>query len=86
MPNEEQQKESQMVLTVAGDEKKVCMIECAANEVPEAEMLAAIIAGHKEVAKMAKFISDVRREIGVPKVELPSVVINKDLFEAVNSA
>ena len=83
MPNAEQQKVSQMVLTVAGDEKKVCMIECAANEVPEAEMLAAIIAGHKEVAKMAKFISDVRSEIGVAKFEFSSIEVDQNLFEAV---
>jgi polyribonucleotide nucleotidyltransferase len=83
MPNAEQQKLSQMVLTVAGDEHKVCMIECAANEVPEAEMLAAIIAGHKECAKMTKFISDVRREIGVDKFEFSPVEVDHDLFEAV---
>ena len=83
MPNAEQQKVSQMVLTVAGDEQKVCMIECAANEVPEAEMLAAIIAGHKEVAKMVKFISDVRSEIGVAKFEFSAIEIDHDLFEAV---
>ncbi|MBR6736204.1 MAG: polyribonucleotide nucleotidyltransferase, partial [Oscillospiraceae bacterium] len=83
MPTAEERERSEMKLTVAGDTKKVCMIECAANEVPEDVMLECIIAGHKEAAKMAQFIDDVRKEIGVPKYEFTSVEVDHDLFEAV---
>ena len=83
MPTAAQRAKSDMKLTVAGNTEKVCMIECAANEGPEDVMLKCIIAGHKEAAKMAKFIDDVRKEIGVPKFEFTSVEVDHDLFEAV---
>ncbi len=83
MPTAEQRARSEMQLTVAGNTEKVCMIECAAKEVPEDVMLRCIIAGHKEAAKMAKFIDDVRKEIGVPKYDFVSVEVDHDLFEAV---
>lgn len=83
MPNEEERKKSEMVLTVAGSEEKVCMIECAANEVPEDVMLQCIIEGHKECAKMAHFFTQVRNEIGVPKVDFTPVVVDKQLFDSV---
>ncbi|MEG1973069.1 MAG: polyribonucleotide nucleotidyltransferase, partial [Oscillospiraceae bacterium] len=83
MPNAEERAKSDMVLTVAGSIEKVCMIECAANQVPEDVMMECIIAGHKEVAKMAKFISDVKAQIGVPKVIFTPVEVDHDLFEAV---
>jgi len=83
MPTAEQRERSEMQLTVAGNTEKVCMIECAAKEVPEDKMLECIIAGHKEAAKMAQFIDDVRREIGVPKYDFVSVEVDHDLFEAV---
>jgi polyribonucleotide nucleotidyltransferase len=83
MPNDEQRQQSAMTLTVAGDENKVCMIECAANEVPEAEMLSAIIAGHKECAKMTAFIKQVQAEIGREKFDFTPVVVDAQLFEAV---
>ncbi|MEG1774356.1 MAG: polyribonucleotide nucleotidyltransferase, partial [Oscillospiraceae bacterium] len=83
MPNEAQCAASAMALTVAGDEQKVCMIECAANQVPEDQMLRAIIAGHKEAAKLVRFISEVRDEIGAPKIVFTSIEVDHDLFEAV---
>ena len=83
MPGEEQQQKSAMNLTVAGDVNKVCMIECAADQVPEDLMMKAIIAGHKEAAKMAQFIADVKAEIGVPKVPYTEVVVDPELFEKV---
>ena len=83
MPGEEQQQKSTMNLTVAGDVNKVCMIECAADQVPEDLMMKAIIAGHKEAAKMAQFIADVKAEIGVPKVPYTEVVVDPELFEKV---
>ncbi|MEG2173999.1 MAG: polyribonucleotide nucleotidyltransferase [Oscillospiraceae bacterium] len=85
MPNEAQRAESKMMLTVAGDEHKVCMIECAADQVPEDQMLMAIIAGHKECAKMTTFIKQVRDEIGVQKLSFTSVEVDHDLFEAVKA-
>ena len=83
MPTEEQRKQSQMTLTVAGDEKKVCMIECAADQVPDDVMMKAIKAGHAECARMTAFIKSVREQIGVPKIEFTSVVVDPDMFEEI---
>ena len=83
MPNEQQRQQSAMNLTVAGDVNKVCMIECAADQVPEDLMMKAIIAGHKEAAKMARFIQEVKDEIGVPKIDYTEVVVDPELFEKV---
>ncbi len=82
-PTEAQRAKSAMRLTVAGDENKVCMIECAADQVPEDVMLQAIIAGHKEAAKMVRFIKDTAAEIGAKKLEFTPVEVDHDLFEAV---
>ncbi|MEG1850118.1 MAG: polyribonucleotide nucleotidyltransferase, partial [Oscillospiraceae bacterium] len=85
MPTEAQREKSDMMLTVAGDVHKVCMIECAANQVPDDLMLHAIITGHKEVAKLAQFIADVQAEIGAKKIEFTSIEVDHDLFEAVKA-
>lgn len=83
MPTKAQREKSRMKLTVAGDTKKVCMIECAANEVPDDVVLKCIITGHKEVAKMAAFFEDVRNQIGVKKIDFTPVEVDHDLFEAI---
>lgn len=83
MPDNAQSQRSAMVLTVAGDEHKVCMIECAADQVPEDLMMKAIIAGHKEAARMTKFIAGVKAEIGAPKIAFTPVEVDPSLFEAI---
>ena len=83
MPGQEDRDASTMTLTVAGDVNKVCMIEFGGEQVPDALVMESIIAGHKEVAKLAQFIADVKAEIGVPKVPYTEVEVDHDLFEAV---
>lgn len=83
MPGESDRESSEMTLTVAGDVNKVCMIEFGGNQVPDDVVMDAIIAGHKEAARLAQFIADVKAEIGVPKAEYTEVVVDHDLFEAI---
>ena len=61
-PTIEQTEKSQMLLTVAGTEDAVMMVEASANEVPEDKILEAIMFGHEEVKKIVKFIADYRQE------------------------
>lgn len=83
MPGEADREKSDMNLTVAGDVSKVCMIECAANQVPDAVVADCIEIGHKELAKLAQFIADVKAEIGAPKIDYTEVEVDHDLFEQV---
>ena len=83
-PTVEQRKESTLELTLSGTFDKVVMIEAGAKEVPEDQMLAAILAGHEEVKKLCQFIQSIADEIGKKnKIEYTPVVVADDVFEAV---
>ena len=82
-PTAEQRKVSDLNLTVAGTDKKVCMIEAGAKEVDDDTMLEAIMKGYAEVQKMVEFIKGVQAEIGKPKFTFESQEVDHDLFEAI---
>ena len=83
-PTVEQRKESTLELTLSGTFDKVVMIEAGAKEVPEDQMLAAILAGHEEVKKLCQFIQSIADEIGKKnKIDYTPVVVADDVFEAV---
>ncbi len=82
-PTAEQRKVSDLNLTVAGTDKKVCMIEAGAKEVDDDTMLEAIMKGYTEVQKMVEFIKGVQAEIGKPKFTFESQEVDHDLFEAI---
>ena len=84
-PTEAQREKSDLTLTVAGTEEKIAMIEAGANEVSNETMLDAIKAGHVEIKKICKFISDIKAEIGKPKFEYQSFEVPADLYEFVDS-
>jgi len=84
-PTEEQRKLSDLNLTVAGTQEKIAMIEAGANEIPEDVMLNAIKAGHEEIKKICKFISDIKAEIGKPKFEYKSFAVDEEVYEFVST-
>ena len=84
-PTEEQRNVSDLNLTVAGTEKKIAMIEAGANEVPDDIMLKAIKEGHKEIKKICKFISKIKKEIGKPKFEYKSFEVDHDVYEFIEN-
>ena len=67
-----------MVMTVSGTKEAIMMVEAGANEVPEMEMLDAILFAHEEIKKIVEFIEEIVREVGRPKQE---VVLYKPLDE-----
>jgi len=67
-------------MTVAGTKDKINMIETAAKEIPEEEILAAFEFGQKAVAKIAEFIEEIKKEIGKEKSE-PTLMKGEDDFE-----
>ena len=80
-PTEEQRKNSDLTLTVAGTIDKVAMIEAGANEVPDDIMLEAIKKGHEEIKKICEFIQRIKEEIGKPKFEYKSFAVDHDLYQ-----
>ena len=80
-PTEEQRKTSDLTLTVAGTADKIAMIEAGANEVPNDVMLKAIKEGHKEIKKICKFISKMKKEIGKKKFEYKSFEVDHEIYE-----
>ena len=63
-PNQEEREKSDLHLTVSGTEEAVLMVEAGANEVPEEQILDAIMFAHDEIKKIVKFINGVKAEIG----------------------
>ena len=82
-PTEEQRKQSDLTLTVAGTEAKIAMIEAGANEVPDDVMLEAIKRGHEEIKKICKFIEQMKEEIGKPKFEYKSFAVDEEVYKFV---
>ena len=87
-PTVEQQAKSQMHLCVAGTKEAVMMVEAGANEVPEEQMLEAILFGHEEIKKIATFIESFREEalvegLAKPKMEVTPVELPQNIVERV---
>jgi len=80
---------SKMHLTVAGTKDAIMMVEAGAKEVPEDQMLEAIMFAHEEIKKIAAFIERYREaalEVGLAKakrevtpVEIPAEISDKVL-------
>ncbi len=83
-PTEEQRVQSQMEVTLAGTEEKICMIEAGANEIPDEVMFDAIVEGHKVIQEMCRFIKGIVAEIGKEKYSYTSTAVNSELQAAVN--
>ena len=82
-PTTEQQKVSDLQLTVAASMEKVVMIEAGANEVEDDVMYDAIMLAHKEIKDLLGFINAIVDEIGKPKFEYPSCELDHDMFDKI---
>ena len=82
-PDAEQQKKSDLQLTVAASMEKVVMIEAGANEVDDDTMFDAIMLAHREIKDLLGFINAIIDEIGKPKFAYPSCELDHDMFDKV---
>ena len=82
-PTAEQQKKSDLQLTVAASMKKVVMIEAGANEVDDDTMYNAIMKAHEEIKDLLGFINGIVDEIGKKKFEYPSCELDHDMFDEI---
>ena len=64
-PTCEETEQSELILTVAGTENDICMIEAGAHEVSESVMLDALEFAQKNIKKLCKFQKKIIKEIGV---------------------
>ena len=59
------------------------MVEAGANEVPEMEMLDAIMFGHEEIKKLCEFIEEIVAEVGKEKMEYKVFKATEEIDAAV---
>ncbi len=69
-PTIEDCKNSDLLITLSGTKDKINMIEAAAREIPEEEMLEAMEFGKKYIQKIIEFQEDIAKENAVPKREV----------------
>lgn len=89
-PTVEQAAQSDMHIAVAGTKVAVNMVEASALEVPEEEMVEAILFGHEEVKKIVDFIEEFRKEalelgFAKEKIEFIPEAPSEELEEGVRS-
>lgn len=78
-PTESQQAESDIELTVAGTKDAINMVESSADQVPEDEMLEALLFGHKAVKELCAFQEEIIAEIGKEKMEIELILPGEEL-------
>ena len=69
-PTVEELEKSDIDLTVAGTKDAINMVEAGAKEVPEEDMLEAIMFGHEMIKQIVAFQEQIVAEIGQPKMDL----------------
>lgn len=69
-PSVEEDAKSDFDIIVAGTKDAIMMVEAGANEVPEEELLEAILFGHEEIKKLVAIQEKIQQEIGKPKIEV----------------
>ena len=82
-PNAEEQKKSDLQLTVAATMQKVVMIEAGANQVSDETMFEAIMKAHEEIKSLLGFVNGIIAEIGKPKFSYPSCELDHDMFDEI---
>ncbi len=82
-PTAEQEKRSEMHVTVASTADLVAMIEAGANEIDDETMFNGIMAGHAANQQIVEFIKGIQAEIGKPKFAFQSNDPDPAMYEAV---
>ena len=82
-PTFEQRQISDLNLTVCGTEEAIMMVEAGANELPEEEMLEAILFGHEEIKNICRFIKEIVAEVGKEKQDYVVFKAAEDVDAAV---
>ncbi|WP_427113291.1 polyribonucleotide nucleotidyltransferase [Megasphaera sueciensis] len=84
-PTVAQSEVSDMDIVVAGTKDAILMVEGGAKQVPEADILDAIMFAHEEIKKVVEFQNSFLDEISVPKQEFVEAEPDADIVEAVHA-
>ena len=84
-PTAEQEKVSQMHVTVASTADLVAMIEAGANEIDNDTMFNGIMAGHEANQQIVSFIKDIQNQIGKEKFAFESNDPDPEMYEAIKA-
>ena len=84
-PTVEQSEKSDMDIVVAGTKDAILMVEGGAKEVPESDILDAIMFAHEEIRKVVEFQLSFLDEISVPKQEFVEKEPPADIVEAIHT-
>ncbi len=82
-PTRDQITESELDLVVAGTADAVLMVESKARELPEADMLNAVVFGHEQMQTAIRAIEEFAREVGVTPWDWQEPEENADLMARV---
>src|SRR3954454_7747878 len=77
--------EPDMEILIAGTKNAIMMVEGGAREVPEDQVLEAILKGHAEIKKVVKIVEELRNLCGRPKRQFTPVTIDPSLKSKVES-
>lgn len=69
-PSYEEREKSDLDLVIAGNDKKIIMIEAAAKMVPEKDFLKAVAFGQKHFKEALDLISEVQAKVGKDKIQV----------------
>lgn len=84
-PTQEQAKQSDIDLTVAGTKVAINMVECGAKEVSEDDMVDALMFGHEAIKKLCAFEEEITAKCGKPKMEVKLYEVPAELREKINA-
>ncbi len=76
---------SDLDLRISGTREAILMVECAADEVDEATMVAALEAGHRALQPLIDIQEEMRKALGKPKASYPSMALDPDAERAIRA-
>ena len=82
-PSYEELQQADVNLIVSGTEDAVVMVEGGAKEVPEEEVLDAIMLAHEEIKKIVKAQEELRQLAGKPKYEFVAPTLDEETKEKI---
>ncbi|WP_027107578.1 polyribonucleotide nucleotidyltransferase [Lacticigenium naphthae] len=84
-PTEAQELKSDIQLTVAGSGEAINMVESGALEVPEDEMLEALLFGHEAIKELVHFQEEITEVVGKEKMTIDLVLPSEELVKEIHA-
>ena len=82
-PSYEERRRGRLDLVVAGSREAIVMVEAAAKEVTEEEVLRALDAGHNAIKQIVETIDSMAREAGKAKLTVAPQAVGRDFYREV---